>query len=225
MFLRLDGAAVTGVTPGNALTTWPDTSGHGRHATTTGSGVVPKWITAGTLPAGGDAGMAWYNPFDTGGSENGGLLPESSIDTGTGWTYYLWFRAFDAASAQVLWQDNAGGGQPQLIWVSTGKFGWRDAGGTHEIAAATTGWHSLIYVFAGVAGTGTGTVYYDGVSAGTATWDWSTAGVTGYIMGANQISNANWDGWMAEFIGFAGAHDAATRQAMRSYLAAKWTWG
>ncbi len=225
MFLRLDGQAVTGYSHNTPLTTWVDTSGNGRDATANGTGIVPRYINTNTGPLGQNLGMVWFNPFDTGGSECGGLWPEGSVDLGTGWSYYLWFRSFNATDPQVLWQDNQGGGQPQLIWTSTAKFGWRDAITTHEIAAAATDWHSLIYIFDGVAGTGTGTVYFDGVSAGSATWNWANTGVTGYIMGANQIGAANWDGWMGEFIGYAGAHDAATRTAIRAYLLAKWFWG
>lgn len=224
-FLHLDAAAITGVAPGASLTTWRDTSGNGRDATTPGVGVVPKYIFTATLPGGGDKGMVWYNPFDGTGSVNGGNFPESTIDQSSGWTYYLWFRSFDAASPQVLFQDGAAGNQPQLIWVSNGKFGWRDSISTHEIAAASTGYHSLIYVFSGIAGAGTGEVYFDGARSGSAAWNWSNAGVSTYLVGANQVNNAHWDGWMGELMGFAGAHSSAVRLGLHTYFANKWGWG
>lgn len=223
-FLHLDGSAITGYAPLDSLTTWTDLSGNGRDAATTGIGVVPKYIYTGTLPSGGDKGMVWYNPFEVGGSQNGGLFPESALDQGTGWTFYLWFRAFDVSTTQVLWQNEAGGA-PQLRWVSSGKFGWRDAGGIQEIGTATTGYHSLIYSFAGATGAGVGEVFYDGLSAGTAASNWSAAGVTNYIMGDNIGSGASWNGWMAEFIGYAGVHSPPTRQGIRSFLRSKWGWG
>lgn len=224
MFLRLDGQAITGYSQLDPLTTWNDTSGNGRNAATTGSGVVSKYIRTATLPGGGDAGMAWFNPGDSGGSEMGGAFPQDTIDdTGVGWTFYAWLRSF-ATTDQVLWQDDTGGA-PQLLWASTGKIGWRDAITTHEIAPVSTGYHSAIWVFSGAPNVGACEVFLDGASVGSETWNWQNPLVTNYILGANQVSNLNLDAWVAEFIGWRGAHEAPIRQAVRNALVAKWGWG
>lgn len=220
--LELDGQAITGLASSDPLTTWTDTSGHGHHATTTGSGVVPKYISVATLPSGGNAGMAWYNPGDAGGSENGGTFPKSGTEDTQGITYYFWLRSFDAVSAQVIFQDETGG-QPQLIWGPS--IGWRDSGGTHSINAPTMGYHSLIYVFNPPNGTGLGEVFLDNVSLGTAVWAWDTAAPTTYVFGANQASNAHLDAWVAQINVFTGAHAAPLRDGIRNYLVNKWGWG
>jgi hypothetical protein len=226
MQLRLDAAALTGFAINDPITTWPDTSGHGRNAISTGVGVVPKYIRTATRPDGGNQGMAWFNPFDGAGSECGGSFPKSAADDTQGFTYYFWFRSFDATNGQVLFQDDTSS-RPVLRWLSAGgKIGWGDASGTpHDFTAPTTGYHSLIYRFNPPNGTGLGQVLLDGVSLGTAVWSWNTTIPTSYLVGDNAVSTANWDGWLAELIVYSGAHSEQTWRGVQAFLRGKWGWG
>jgi hypothetical protein len=222
--LRLSGATLSGAAD-DPIASWADTSGHGRHATQAVSGNRPyiSGINANNpnSPTGRlGAGFNYSHP-----DYFGGAMPNVGVTAGN--TFYLWFFTSPfGVNGQVLYQDQ-GGGSPQLILsdASGGKVGWRDSG-THLSTLGISGvgaYHSLVYVFAPPSGgTGVGTIYHNGTSVYTATWDYTTAGNTDYLIGVNQVLNVPFAGILYEIDYFSAEHSPGTVAGVLAYGTGFW---
>lgn len=204
--LQLRGTSLVGATD-DPISTFSDTSGKGRHATQAGakrpriSGVNAN----NPLSPTGKTGAS----FNFGEADNlDGAMADVGVAAGN--TFYLWFHESQfGGNDQVIYNDDTGG-KPQLIVAdATGKIAWRD-GSTHSSAVQIKGddaFHSLVYVFSPPSGgAGTATIYHNGAVIFTDTWNYTTAGVSAYTVGANQVDGAPFAGTLFETDYFSQEH-------------------
>lgn len=191
-------AGTNTTTDGAGVTSWADQSGHARNAAASASGT--------------------NNPLYKTNVVNGkpALLFDGlshSMDS-TGWslsqptTIYVVGKTTAPSGGTIF--DGITTRQTVLINGSVWSF---YAGSLQDSATATdTNFHVFCAVFNGASSV----LYLDGASIKAA--NAGAGGINGFRLGNNTIPNNSWLGHIPEALVFSGAHSAANRTAMTSYL-------
>lgn len=100
------------------------------------------------------------------------------------------------------------------------KYGWGDANGSHVLTGAfSAGWQVVQWVFRSPAGgTGVGEVYRNGVSQGTALWDWNYLTSAGFYVSGNAGGNVMADVDLGMIHVAVGDTSAATVAGLRGWV-------
>lgn len=211
--LRLDARNVPAKAP--AIASWPDSSGRGGRDALQNTAAQQPCTNCGDSPTG------LPTVFFQGNQWMDGTLPGGGVAFQGGYTFYGWLKIGNTAASQVIYQDSAGAGNPQLLAADAGSlWAWRDNTATRSFSALTLGVHRFMYRFPG-AGSGTGEFWLDGVQGGTAAWQF-TATATGYRIGANQTGGAQLIANIGELLWYSEAHPLSTMTAFDNYLRSTW---
>jgi hypothetical protein len=207
LWLRAD--SITGLSDNALVSSWPDSSGQGNHATQDTKNDRPAYQTS----------VINANPAIRFDGINGFLeLPLS--EPSTDHTFFFVYEhtlagggnnyLFDAQQGRLA-LDAASSGAPR--WVR-----WDD-GSQHEIAPALPGWQILTWVFSGT----TGEVFRNGSSLGTDTYAPKSIGGD-VALGANYRGSASsFRGDIAEVLYYNRALPAAQREQIERYLSNRYS--
>lgn len=213
LLLWLEGDAITALSEGDPVSSWPDQSDLGNDATSAGS-ARPTWhdnvknghaIVRGTSTTGMDvAGLtspvsnytiyAVVNPTNVAGGNQDWLLRENSL------------------SGQIRLHLSLGSGD--------GSVGYHD-GTDHNIAAGTNGWQMLTWHLDG--DLNAGTVYRNGASLGAGTYTKRAMSGPGFMADdSTPGANTSFVGDVAAFLLYEGLHSGVQRGLVWDYLNTKY---
>ena len=224
LWLKAD--AITGLSDGDAIGTWADSSGNGRNATQATAGAKPAYKT----------GIVNGQPvvrFD-GGDVLANALAQLPLRTRS--IFIVTQETGDAAYSGILVLNPAAGSDNSrtdglTINVSDGAKQLRVEGSTPSAYTLdlTAGGLLPLGIYADIATAATGALYANGTLANTSPlfteFDALSAG--GYVLGGRFLSGAVDAGYrflgdIAEIIVYDSALSDSNRQAIEAYLSAKY---